>query len=202
MIEEKIDLRDYYGIIHKEVSNYPKEFRNELEQAGVVALVQAWRGFDWSRGSRFESYAWPKIHYGIISALRRMTKNGMFIPSTFTDVEAFLGANGYGERMSLEETLGADWSLEDFVQGLADSSVILREVDGLGSRLQRVCVRYLSGLRDHARLKNHELAELLGISSLKVTKSYYDAKQHLKRNERIIELACEKGIIRRKERAD
>lgn len=190
-MNDNINIYDHYGLIRAELTKYPAEYRDELEQAGVVGLVKALHAYSEDKGSFFSTYAHTKVRYSILNAFQQLTKHGELRVTPFTDVEAHIG-----DEMSFEEVVTDSWKLEDHVSGLSDASVILDEVDGLENKLQRITLRYLSGIRGHARIKNVELAEILGLPAMHVTRTYYRAKKQLKTRQPIIELAREKRIIK------
>lgn len=197
MVNREIDIRNHYGLIMAELHKYPKEFHEELTQAGVVALVKAEKSFDSDRGAGFATYAYYKVHYAILALYQNLTKHGNLLTTTFTDLECHIDRGDDTDTMSFEEVIAADWNIEDFISGLSDSSVILSEVDTLDNRLQRISVRYLTGLRNHAKVRNQELASMLGVPVMRLTRAFYEAKKRLGKRPMIIELAAEKGIIRR-----
>ena len=193
----RADVAEGYGLIKKELARYPRQYHDELEQAGVVALVKAADAYDAQKGASYITYAWYKVHYGMLTCYQELTKGGKLITVPFTDIEAAIGRRHGDDDMSFEESISDGQRIEDLVDGLADSSVILGEVDRLGNRLQRVTMRYLSGLRGHAKIKNGELARMLGISPIRINKTYYEARRQLRSNRTIVELAKEKGVLRR-----
>lgn len=196
MTNNEIDIRDYYNLIRKDLYKYPKQYHDEITQAGVEALVKAKASFDGSVGASFATYASYKVHFAMLAAYQRLTQHGNVVLVTFTDIESSMHKQE-GEDLNIEDVLPAQWQIEDFVSGLTDSSVILSEVDCLQNKLQRISMRYLSGLRDHAKVKNKDLARILGLGSMHVTQTYYEAKKKLKTRPAIIELAMEKGILKR-----
>lgn len=200
MTDREIDIRNHYKLINAELHKYPKEFHEELTQAGVVALVKAQQAFDSGRGAEFTTYAYYKVHYEMLALYQDLTKNGNLLTTTFTDLECHIDRGDDNDGMSFEEVIAADWNIEDFISGLSDSSIILSEVDALNNRLQRISVRYLTGLRDHAKIRNQELASMLGVPVMRLTRAFYEAKKHLRIRPMIIELAAEKGIVRRQDR--
>jgi len=69
-------LKDYYPLVKSIVNKYrnygiPKE---DLEQEGLIGLLEASDNFDKSRGTKFSTYATYWIKKKIISALNRENK--------------------------------------------------------------------------------------------------------------------------------
>jgi len=152
---------------------------------GIIGLIDAVERFDPTRGTKFETYAIPRIRGSIIDSLRsldqipRSTKQkARDIERAFAFLESSLGRPPADQEMA--SYLGV--SLERFLQMVAQSSIVTMSLDSIidtdddGSGLSR-----LGTLADRNSPDPQSMAE-----HKELTEALADAVQHLPEREKLV----------------
>jgi RNA polymerase sporulation-specific sigma factor len=163
-------VQKYTPLVHKIVNKYawmsPAHSRDDLVQEGLLGVIKAIETFEPERGTRFMTWAYPKIRGAVAGVARKEKKHPKY-------------------AISLEMS---DWAknLEDPNQYEVRDEILAKMVkdlviDGCGStdskRAQIVCDRF--GLLGHKALRQGEVAKKHGLTKQAV-------QSHLARFHKII----------------
>jgi RNA polymerase sigma-B factor len=151
--------------------------RSDLEQAGMVGVLHAARGFDPSQGTPFGGYAAPFVTGEMLSCVRQLA-SPVRVPRSVADAERTVnraieeltmrdGRSPTPDEIAAHTGLDADAVLEA-LRALQD---VERRLD-LGARLDRLDARSRRAvvLRFGLELSQREIAQRLGISQMHVSR--------------------------------
>jgi RNA polymerase sigma-B factor len=174
--------------------------RSDLEQAGMVGLLQAARSFDPEQGTPFGGYATPFVVGEMLACVRQLTApvkvprsvadNQRAVTAAIEELTAALGRSPTVPEIGDCTKLDQDAVLEALRLRMAATTVALDEVDegrlglsdeaivrvedrlDLGSRLDRLDPRSrrVIVMRFGLELSQREIAERLGISQMHVSR--------------------------------
>ena len=72
-LTNQINLQDYYPLIHKIISKFPKEYRNDLFNECFIQLDNLQKRFEASNG-RFETFAYKRLYFTCIDFIEANNK--------------------------------------------------------------------------------------------------------------------------------
>lgn len=145
---------------------------DDVRQIALIALMEAVRSFDPSRGAEFKTYASTCIRNRLLDAVRSAgaNKNSALNNSVSLDDETEDGGVAPGElvspELSPEQQCIAKEAEEAFFEALRE---VLGEQDLSVIKLYLACVPY------------KEISKKLGISAKKVDNTVYNAKKKIAR---------------------
>lgn len=145
---------------------------DDVRQIALIALLEAVRSFDPSRGAEFKTYASTCIRNRLLDAVRSAgaNKNSALNNSVSLDDETEDGGVAPGElvspELSPEQQYIAKEAEEAFFEALRE---VLGEQDLSVIKLYLACVPY------------KEISKKLGISAKKVDNTVYNAKKKIAR---------------------
>lgn len=145
---------------------------DDVRQIALIALLEAVRSFDPSRGAEFKTYASTCIRNRLLDAVRSAgaNKNSALNNSVSLDDETEGGGVAPGElvspELSPEQQYIAKEAEEAFFEALRE---VLGEQDLSVIKLYLACVPY------------KEISKKLGISAKKVDNTVYNAKKKIAR---------------------
>ncbi len=192
---------DYEGLIYSIISKYPSRFdKDDLFQAGMLGLVDAYKHFDLHANTKFSTYAYYyivgevnkyikecsslkigkdliELKKKIIKVTDLMTQKLGRIPSNYLDVseeninEALISTD---EVSSIEEAFNYLESNDNLNDDLLDLKI---EINKLSKEEKNIIIsRYFEGLTQS------EISKKLGISQVQVSRNEAKILKKLRTN--------------------
>lgn len=100
----KIDLQDYYPLIHKIIKKFDKNLQSDLFNECYIQLEDLSQRFDESKGS-FQTFAYKRLYFTCVDYVQSNSLNHLSLNTVVYNEE--------GDKITFAELLESDENLEE-----------------------------------------------------------------------------------------
>lgn len=161
--------------------------RDEYYDIGMIHLIKAVDSYDVNKGYNFSTYAFNCIKYGILIEIRKDNSNKRKINNNTISLDTEINRGSEKESIYLKDFLKSNVDIEkDFLE--KESKIELYKSICLLDDIEIKAITSYYGLYGSKRIKQIELAKMLGLSQSKVCRM-------IKKTENKIKKYLEKGDV-------
>lgn len=175
MSEEEIitnNTKLIYKVL-KRLNLYPR--KDEFYDVGMVGLVKGAKRYDSSLGYSMSTYLYKCIYNEILMSFRRVNSGREIPESAIVPLTTPIGDN-----LTIADTIQAATDIENEIMKKDEIEILHNEISKLSNK-ERLVINLYFGLNDCKRLKQKEIAKILGIKQAQVSRIKNLALKKLKK---------------------